>query len=58
MLCVRCNHPVSEHTGYGGKCMHREKGYGLCTCQRVLKPRLPIPEDKKENRHPGEVGHD
>ena len=54
MLCVRCNHPISEHTGYGGSCMHRDKDKGperggrLCTCTYAIEPRLPLTKEQKD----------
>lgn len=53
MNCVRCNHPISEHTGYGGRCIHRDKGKGperggnLCFCTHAIKPRLPLTKEKR-----------
>lgn len=43
MDCARlgCGHPISEHSGYGGKCMAHSAKTGLCTCQHPLKPVLP-----------------
>lgn len=39
--CARCGHPISQHTGYGGKCMASNRRTGLCTCQRPLNPEPP-----------------
>lgn len=48
MNCVRCGHPISRHTGYGGKCMVNDKQTALCTCPHPLMPKFPAEKGWKK----------